>query len=167
VGVLRVFGLRHKWSVGIVGVAVIGTFAAVGLASPPSSTFVATVLATGKLANMATVGSAGIKLQTNAPTYARVQKVVIGPGGFSGWHHHPGIVIVVVASGATTFTKSDCSSVTYGPGLPAGSVFVEGGDGAGQASSVDGATNYVTFVAPNVDPPVFRIDDNPPPCAGG
>jgi hypothetical protein len=167
VGVLRVFGLRKNWIVGVVGVAVLASFTAVGFASPPSSGFVSTVLATGKLANMASIGSAGITLQTSAPTNVRVQRVDIGPGGSSGWHHHPGIVVVVVASGATTLMKSDCSSVTYGPGLPAGAVFVESGDGAVQASSVDGATNYVTFVAPNVTPPVFRIDDPVPACAGG
>jgi hypothetical protein len=74
------------------------------------------------------------------------------PGGYSGWHHHPGIVIVTVASGDVTFTNSDCSSTTYGPGLPAGSVFVEGGDDPGQASSAGGATVYATFVAPHVAP---------------
>jgi hypothetical protein len=77
-------------------------------------------------------------------------------------------VIVTVASGDVTFTNSDCSSTTYGPGLPAGSVFVEGGDDPGQASSAGGATVYATFVAPHVAPPVgpiFRIEDDPPPCA--
>jgi hypothetical protein len=55
--------------------------------------------------------------------------------------------------------------VTYGPGLPNGAVFVEGGDAPVQASSTNGATVYVTYVAPNADPPVFRIEDDPPPCA--
>jgi hypothetical protein len=73
-------------------------------------------------------------------------------------------VIVAVASGAVTFTQSDCSSETYGPGLPAGSVFVEGGDVPGQASSVGGATVYATFVAPHADPPVFRIEDAAQTC---
>lgn len=164
---MGVHRLRKKWVAVLVGVAALASFTAVGFASPPSSTFVATVLATGKLANKAAIGSAGITLQTSSPTNVRVQRVDIGPGGFSGWHHHPGIVVVVVASGATTLMKADCSSVTYGPGLPAGSVFVESGDGAIQASSVDGATNYVTFVAPNVNPPIFRIDDPVPACAGG
>jgi hypothetical protein len=167
VDVLRVFRVRKNWTVGIVGVAALASFTAVGFASPPSSSFVSTVLATGNLANKAAIGSAGITLQTGAPTNVRVQRVDIGPGGSSGWHHHPGIVIVVVGSGATTLMKSDCSSTTYGPGLPAGAVFVEAGDGAVQASSVAGATNYVTFVAPNVNPPIFRIDDPVPACAGG
>jgi len=72
---------------------------------------------------------------------------------------------VSVASGAVTFMQSDCSSKTYGPGLPDGSVFVEYGDGPGQATSVDGATIFTTYVAPDANPPVFRIEDDPPPCA--
>ena len=70
-----------------------------------------------------------------------------------------------VASGAVTFMQSDCSSKTYGPGLPDGSVFVEYGDGPRQATSVDGATIFTTYVAPDANPPVFRIEDDPPPCA--
>jgi hypothetical protein len=64
-----------------------------------------------------------------------------------------------------TVWESDCSTTTYGPGLPAGSVFIESGDDPGQVTSVDGATTYATLVLPNDDPPVFRIDDPPPPCA--
>ena len=105
-----------------------------------------------------------VKFQTKDSTDVRVQRIDIAPGGRSGWHHHPGIVIVTVASGQVTFTNSDCSSTTYGPGLPAGSVFVEGGDDPGQASSVAGATVYATFVAPHADPPVFRIEDSPQSC---
>ena len=73
-------------------------------------------------------------------------------------------MIVTVMSGVVTFTHSDCSSKTYGPGQPDGSVFVEGGDDPAQASSVDGATSYATFVAPHANPPVFRIEDDPVTC---
>jgi hypothetical protein len=74
-------------------------------------------------------------------------------------------VVASVASGSVTFTQSDCSSTTYGPGLPAGSVFAEDSKTAGQASSVGGATVYVTYLVPHAVPPVFRFEDNvPPPC---
>jgi hypothetical protein len=183
VEVLRVLRSRKKWSAAIVGVAVIGTFAAVALGSMGVG-FTPANLVTANLANKVKVNSDRIKFQTKDPTDVRVQKIVIDPGGYSGWHHHPGIVIVTVASGAVTFTTfvpggkhgdrhgdrhgSDCSSKTYGPGLPNGAVFVEGGDDPGQASSTTGATVYATFVAPHVNPPVgpvFRIEDAPPPCA--
>lgn len=160
---MRLFRSRKKWSAVILGIAVIGASAAVALASAGSG-FNPTNLVTGNLNNDVKWNSDRVKFQTKDPTDVRVQKIVIDPGGFSGWHHHPGIVIVTVASGAVTFTNSDCSSTTYGPGLPAGAVFVEGGDDPGQASSVGGATVYATFVAPHASPPVFRIEDAAQTC---
>lgn len=149
--------------VAIFGIAVFGTFATVALGSAGFG-FAPTNLATGTLNNDVKWNSDRVKFQTKDSTDVRVQRIDIAPGGYSGWHHHPGIVIVTVASGQVTFTNSDCSSTTYGPGLPAGSVFVEGGDDPGQASSVAGATVYATFVAPHADPPVFRIEDSPQSC---
>ena len=152
---------KKKWAAAIVGVAVIASFATVAIASPGSG-FAPTNLVTANLNNAVHQNSDRVKFQTKDQTYVRVQTITIAPGGFSGWHHHPGIVIVSVLSGAVTFTHSDCSSKTYGPGLPNGAVFVEGGDDPGQASSAGGATLYATFVAPN-DGPVsattFRIED--------
>jgi hypothetical protein len=72
-------------------------------------------------------------------------------------------VLVTVESGSVTLTQSDCSSTTYGPGLPAGAVFAEGGDDPVRATSATGATNYVVLIAPSADPPVFRIDDHDAP----
>jgi hypothetical protein len=155
---------RKKLSAAIVAVAVSAAGAAVALGSPGLG-FVPTNLVTGSMNNAVKWNSDRVKFQTKGPTDTRVQKIEIAPGGYSGWHHHPGVVIVTVATGAVTFTQSDCSSTTYGPGLPAGSAFVEGGDDPGQASSTDGATVYATFVAPHANPPVFRIEDDPPPCA--
>jgi hypothetical protein len=165
--VVPLFRLRKKWVAATLGVAVIGTFAAVALGSLPSPNFVGTPLVTANFDNKVELNSDRVKFQTKGPTDVRVQKVVIGANGNSGWHHHPGFVLVSVASGAVTFMQSDCSSKTYGPGLPDGSVFVEYGDGAGLATAgVDGATLYTTYVAPDANPPVFRIEDDPPACAG-
>jgi hypothetical protein len=175
--VLRVLrSKKKKWAAATFGVALIGTFATVALGShasnlfpvppdgipPDTETFV-----TANLDETVQWNSDRVKFQTKGPTDVRVQRIVVGAGGFSGWHHHPGIVIVAVQSGDLTFTHSDCSSMTYGPGQLAGAVFVEGGDEPGQASSVGGATLYVTFIAPSADPFVFRIDDHnfqPPSC---
>jgi quercetin dioxygenase-like cupin family protein len=159
--VLRPFRSKKRWSAAVVGVAVIGIFAAVALGSMPFN-FTPTTLVTGNLVNRIDANHNGVKFQTGHPVDVRVQKIVFGPGGYSGWHHHPGIVIAVVESGVVTFTKSDCSSKSYGPGLATGSVFVESDDEPGQASSTDGATAYATFYAPHAVPPVFRIEDTPP-----
>lgn len=49
-----------------------------------------------------------------------VQQIKIAPGGHTGWHSHPGPVIVLVKSGALTFYDSDL------PGCPAAYTFVHG-----------------------------------------
>ncbi len=158
---MRVLGSKKKWAAATVGVAVIGTLATVALASHTPFLFVGDPpLVTANFDETVHLNSDRVKFQTKDPTDVRVQKNVFSPGGRSGWHHHPGIVIVAVQSGAVTSTHSDCSSKTYGPGLPNGAVFAEGGDDPTQASSTTGATVYVTFVAPSADPPVFRIDDH-------
>ena len=158
--VSRVLGSKKKWIAATVGVAVIGTFVTVALGSHTPFNFTTTPLATGNLTHKVKLNSDRVKFQTKDPTDVRVARIDVAPGGISGWHHHPGIVIVTVLSGAVTFTHSDCSSKTYGPGLPNGAVFVESGDDPGQASSPAGATGYATFIAPHADLPVFRIDDH-------
>ncbi len=160
---LRAFRINRKWSVAVVSAVALGALAAVALGSVGIG-FTPQNLATGTLANRVEANSDQVKLQTRGLTDVRVQKIDIAENGTSGWHHHPGVVIVTVASGAVTYTHN-CTSTTYGPGLPAGSVFVESGDSPAQASSVDGATVFATFVAPHANPPVFRIEDDPPaPC---
>src|SRR5215204_3372198 len=45
-----------------------------------------------------------------------IQQIVIGPGGHTGWHSHPGPVVVLLKSGTMTFYDGDdpsCSARTY------------------------------------------------------
>jgi hypothetical protein len=165
VGAVRNLGVWKRWSVAMAGIAVVGTFATVALGSVGLG-FTPTSLVTANVPDNVRVNADGIKFKTDGPTDVRVQRIDIAAGGVSGWHHHPGIVIVSVASGDVTFTNADCAATTYGPGLPAGSAFIESGTDPGQASSVGGATVYATFVAPQASPPVFRIEDaaQPQPC---
>ena len=156
---------RMRVLAAIAGVALVGTLtAAVALGSPGSGT-TPTNLVTANFDHTVHINSDRVKFETKDSTDVRVQRLVFAAGSFSGWHHHPGLVLVTVESGSVTLWQADCSSVTYGPGLPAGAVFAEGGDEPVQATSTSGATNYVVFVAPNADPPVFRVEDDPPPCA--
>jgi hypothetical protein len=157
--------LNHKHVLAAtVGGLVVGILAPAALGSPPSG-FTATPLVIANLDETVHLNSDRVKFQTKDPTDVAVQKVVIDPGGSSGWHHHPGIVIIAVQSGSVTFWDSHCNQTTYGPGLPNGSVLTESGDEPGQVTSSGGATTYTTLVAPSADPPVFRIEDDPPPCA--
>ena len=160
---VRVLRSKKKWAAATFGVAVIGTLAAVALGSPGSGV-TPTNLVTANFDHTVHLNSDRVKFQTKDQTDVRIQKLVFGANSYSGWHHHPGMILVSVESGAVTLWNSDCSSTTYGPGLPDGAVFAEGGDDPQQATSAGGATVYVTFVAPNADPPVFRIEDDPVSC---
>jgi quercetin dioxygenase-like cupin family protein len=142
----------------------VGALAPAALASPPSG-FTPTLLVKADFDETVRVNSDRIKFRTKDATDVMVQKIVLDPGGSSGWHHHPGIVIIAVKSGSVTVWDSECNQTTYGPGLPNGAVSIERGDEPGQVTSADGATTYTTFIAPSADPPVFRIEDDAPPCA--
>ena len=155
---MRALRRTQKWSIAIVGMAALGTFVGVASASLGSG-FTPTNFVTANVPNEVRLNADGIKFRTKGSVDVRVQKIIIAARGVSGWHHHPGMVIVSVESGAVTFTNADCSSTTYGPG----SAFIESGDDPGQASSDNGAVVYATFVAPQATPPVFRIEDAPQP----
>ena len=156
--------LNRMRIVAVVGaVALVGTLATVTFASSGFGV-TSTTIVTANFDNVVHMNSDSIKFQTKGATDVRIQKLVFTAGGFSGWHHHPGIILVSVESGSVTLWNANCSSTTYGPGLPDGAVFAEGGDDPVQATSATGATAYVTYVAPNADPPVFRLEDDPPAC---
>ena len=150
-----------------VGVAVVGTLATVALGSAGSGRV--TTLLVAKADNNETVhlNSDRIKFQTKGPTDVRVQTITFAPGGFSGWNHKPGFVLVAVQSGEVTEFDSQCNATTYGPNSPNGAVFVEYGDEPGEVRNLSSApaTVYATQVAPDANPAVFRIEDDPPPCA--
>jgi len=162
--VLRVLRSKKKWIAATVGVAVTGTLAAAVVLASPGFGVTITTFVTANFDHTVHLNSDRVKFQTKDPTDVRIQKLVFEPGGFSGWHHHPGIVIVTVESGALTLWESDCSSQTYGPGLPNGAVFAEGGDSPQQVTTAGGATVYAAFIAPSQDPPVTRIEDDAISC---
>ena len=149
-----------------VGIAVVGTFAAIALGSPGSGNVI-TPLVTANLNETVQLNSDRIKFQTKGPTDVRIRTITFAPGGHSGWHHDPGFALVTVKSGEVTEVDSQCNSTTYGPDSPNGAVFVEYGDDPGDVRNTSStpATIYSTVVAPDADPPVFRIEDDPPPCA--
>lgn len=86
-----------------------------------------------------------------------VQQIVFQPGGFSGWHRHPGPVFIQVISGTMTFydsTDPSCSPIVR----TAGQGFLDVGDHAHIArnETTTPATNVVTYLAPPGAP--LRID---------
>jgi quercetin dioxygenase-like cupin family protein len=103
-----------------------------------------------------------VKFQTKDPTDVLVQTITFQPQGSSGWHFHPGVVIVVVESGQVTTHDAGCQTATYGPHQS----FVESGTEpfmVSNESATDKAVVYATLVVPAGSP--FRIETVPPACA--
>src|SRR5215204_1505270 len=77
-------------------------------------------------------------------------KVVIEPGGTTGWHHHPGVALVSVNSGSVTEYDKTCHKSVYkaGEGFfeTKGEVHVVRNQGKANA------VLYVTFIAPTKRP---------------
>jgi quercetin dioxygenase-like cupin family protein len=87
-----------------------------------------------------------VELHANGPTDVLTADLVFQPGGETGWHYHPGPVVVVVKSGALTETRSNGCVIVH----PAGSVFFEKKDDVHNASNQTGKVTevYATFLFP-------------------
>ncbi|HEV2016899.1 MAG TPA: hypothetical protein VGQ98_01205 [Gemmatimonadaceae bacterium] len=128
-----------------------------GVAFEPRSTdaspgFVPTGLGRGNLGTFHIKSKAAgydVELKSHDNTDIAVAKIVIAPGANSGWHFHPGPVLVVVKSGAVTFYEGNdptCSPTVH----PANTAFVEKGGDVGFARNEGSVEAIVvaTFFVP-------------------
>ena len=97
-----------------------------------------------------------------------IQQIVIAPGGHTGWHSHPGPVVVLVKSGQLSFYDGDdatCTARTYS----AGQAFVDSGQGHVHIARNESTTENLELWATYFDVPpggAFRIDaPNPGNCS--
>jgi hypothetical protein len=123
-----------------------------------------------------------VEIKTKDSTDIAVSNVVVAPGGSSGWHSHPGPVLVVVKTGTITFYRAgkhsgldgdeeNPNNAAHGPTCsrtvyPAGSAFVEVPEpGHVMLAKNEGATE-ATVTATYFAPPraALRIDQ---PWPGG
>lgn len=154
-----------------VTVAVAILLAAVGvttaLATPAIGTVSAILFARGTVVEPVFAASDGILLITDNTTDHAVQEITFAPGSSSGWHTHPGVVLVTIKSGTLTRYHSDCSSET----LSAGDTFFEtrgfslrGAHSAGvvRNEGTEPVVVYVTYIIPTDAP--LRIDMPNPGC---
>jgi len=90
------------------------------------------------------------------------QVLTVAPGGFVGWHSHPGPVLVVVKSGTFRSVQTDCSYKDYA----AGQVYVDQGAGhvhnAVNPSSSVNLEISITYLAPPGVP--LRDEADPISC---
>jgi quercetin dioxygenase-like cupin family protein len=138
------------------GAVALGVPAGIGLATPGSGVVSAPVIA------RATVDADHFKLKlhdSSNPADVAIQQVTIAPGGYTGWHTHPGPAIVLVKSGAFTLYEGDDRSCT-GQTYTVGQSFVDEGYGNVHIGRNEGAANVELWVV-YLDVPVggpFRID---------
>jgi quercetin dioxygenase-like cupin family protein len=139
----------------------------------PSSTmgvgFTSTLIARGNLGTFHIPSHVdGFDVELNSPdnTDIAVANISIATGGSSGWHYHPGPVLVVVKTGAITFYRGDdknCAGTRYA----AGTSFTEKGGSVANARNEGAveATSVATYFAPPAPSPL-RIDaPKPDNCA--
>jgi len=106
-----------------------------------------------------------VNLHVNGPSDTLQALLVFQPGAETGWHIHPGPVVVVVKSGAITETHSNGCTTLH----PTGSVFFES---AGEVHNATNRTNgvaevYATFMSPAGAQPLIPVQDPGRVCRGG
>ena len=164
---MRTKGFRWLATVASAAVMVLA-FAGSAFGTPGASVISAPILARGDFSEQVDVkvkyardGSINV---SNAPDSGEVvvQEVTIGPGGTTGWHSHPGPVVVVVKQGTLTYIRAvggECVDTAY----PAGTAFVDPGQGHAHTAFNLGGDNLVLIAtyfdvpaggSPRIDVPV-------------
>lgn len=102
-----------------------------------------------------------ISIQTSSPSDFYVDVVTVQPGGYSGWHTHPGAEVSTVKSGTVTLFDGrdpECKPRTVAAGggfyIPGGMVHAARNDGTAPAEI------YVTYILPAGKPP--RVESEKP-----
>ncbi len=157
----------------LLALVLIVVFAGTVLATGASN-FHPTTLSRGTLSEPVQFNTGAVKFQTKGSVDFVTVTVTFGlPGcsetstcaGSSGWHAHPGVVLVTVASGSVVQYDEHCSATTH-TALSASSAFVESGDDAGlvrNESATIPVIVYVTYVVPT-GTTALRIDKANPGC---
>jgi len=115
-------------------------------ATPPGVT--TEILGSGTTLAGFTIHADGIKVESTDAAGVTVAHLTFAPGGTTGWHAHPGPVLVIVTTGSVTkYSAQDCTAHTY----TAGQAFVEHGPTDENLVRNDGsvpAETLVTFFTP-------------------
>ncbi len=123
----------------------LGALAAVGYGDPSGLNVTPLSLAT--LDGPVRLDTAGIEMQTRGARDGLMARLEFGANGTTGWHTHPGPVIVQVASGTLTLrfpTRTGCKEQSFGPGTG----FIETGGQIHEATAgSEPVVVFATFLA--------------------
>jgi quercetin dioxygenase-like cupin family protein len=148
------------------GVALITTIA---VATPPMGVIKNEILATGvadkSLDQDFTVTNAAgdeweLQLSTSSPSNFYVQDTVVAPAGYSGWHHHPGVLLITVKEGSVDWYDGNCNKTTY----TAGQSFTESNELHDLVNpGYVNARLFIAYITMKGEP--RRIENDQPVCA--
>jgi hypothetical protein len=133
-------------------------FAGSAFGTPPSGIVSGPILARGDFVDAVDVKFKlerdGSTVVSNAPGAGEVvvQEITIEPGGTTGWHSHPGPVVVVVKAGTLTYVRPSGGGCVATP-YTAGTAFVDSGQGHAHTAFNLGTVNLV-LIATYFDVPV-------------
>ena len=118
---------RTKWV--LAGFAAAGILAGVALATPTVGLFYNNILVTGTSnhdihahAHVAIPGNEddgfSVELETEGASNFVVQDAIFSPGGTTGWHTHPGVLLLSLTadSGPVDWYDARCGKHVYQPG---------------------------------------------------
>ena len=154
-------------------VAAVSSVAVATVLTPSSGIVSAPVFARASFADPTDVkfkvkGQSQEVISVNDAQQTVIQQVVIAPGGSTGWHSHPGPVVVLIKSGQMSFYDSEdptCTVRTYS----AGQAFVDRGRGHVHIARNESTSENLELWATYFDVPpggAFRIDaPNPGNCS--
>jgi len=140
----------------LASVAVAGLVTAVvrtAVATPPSNIVSGTVLARASFlvpTDIKIKVDDGREEVIHAPELQEtvIQQIIIGPGGSTGWHSHPGPAVAMIKAGALALFSSEDPTCTPRIYLP-GQAFVDHGQGhvhmARNLSPTDNLEVWVTY----------------------
>lgn len=137
----------------------LGAFAGAAIATPATG-FNPTVLSRATLKESVNYNTGEVKFKTKGAVDITHQTITIDPGATSGWHTHPGVVLVTVKQGSLVRYDDHCSATV----TAAGHAFTESGDHAGLVRN-EGTTTvvvHVTYVTPVGA--ALRVDAPNPGC---
>jgi quercetin dioxygenase-like cupin family protein len=136
------------------------------LATPPFGILGAPVQARGTIdpndgPNIVVNSKSGVHIKAKGATNIVTQQIRLAPGGHTGWHSHPGPVLVTVKSGSLQLfyaSDTECQGIVY----QAGDSFIDRGDEVvhiARASPFDGVELWATYFVPGEDQTApFRLD---------
>jgi len=156
----------------LLAVSSLGVFAFAAVLTPSSGIVMAPVFARASFADPTDIkfkvkGQNQDVIQVNNARETVMQQIVIAPGGNTGWHSHPGPVVVLIKSGQMSFYDSEdptCTVRTYS----AGQAFIDSGQGHVHIARNEGSENLELWATYFDVPPggAFRINaPNPGNCS--